>query len=358
MTLQATQGIWASPVPNLHFATFAYTSSGIDATGEKIAFIGRHWNSQRATKSIRRVGFLFGTVTKAGGSGLTVSLQNVDLTTGAPARPDGTQDQTVAIANADASFASDTWYRTDALSADRSVAFGELISVVIEFDGSGRLSSDAVNIKNLPVGGTPLQENLGMVSHFTASWAIVAVAPNIILEYDDGTFGTLEGGMPCSAITTTNLNTGSTPDEMGLKFRVPFPCKVDGAWFGAASAQASRDFSILFDTATVSIDADTVRTTAGAPNRVGFSEVTLAANTDYYLSFRPDTASNNTVQDITVADANHFTCYPGGTSWHLATRTNAGAWSDTTTRRPLCGFRISALDDGAGGGGGQRVIGG
>jgi hypothetical protein len=359
MTLQATQGAWLGLKPPVLWGNVpAFTSSVIDATGEKVAFVGRHWNAARATKSIRRVGFLFGTVTKAGGSGLTVSLQNVDTTTGLPHRPDGTPDQTVAIANGDASFASDTWYRTDTLSADRSVAYGELIAVVIEFDGSGRLSSDAVNIKNIASSASIL-DNSSSTQHFTSSWGPAASAPNVVFEYDDGTFGSIEDAMPCSAITTNNINTGTTPDELALKFQVPYECKIDAVAVWPNNTLTGRDFSVLIDSTTVAVDCDTLRNSIGLVT-VPISEITLAANTNYYLSVRPDTASSNTTYDVTVADANHLTLWPGGTTWHLATRTDAGAWSATTTRRPMgFGIRVSAIHDGAGGAsGGQRIIGG
>jgi len=111
----------------------------IDATGEKLAWCGGFVHQDRAAKDITRVGFFFGSsLIKAGGSSLTVSLQDVSATA-APLQPDETQDQTVAIANGDAGFASSTWYRTGALSANRTVSHGEQLAVVLEFDGGGRL---------------------------------------------------------------------------------------------------------------------------------------------------------------------------------------------------------------------------
>jgi hypothetical protein len=140
-----------SPVQNMGTAPGFANSLLIDATGEKIAFIGRFWNKDRATKNITKVGFCFGAVTKAGGSGLTVSLQNVNLGAGPPFRPDEIQDQTVAIANGDAAFATNTWYQTAALSTNRTVAFGELLAVVIEYNGAGRLGSDSVVVRGTSV---------------------------------------------------------------------------------------------------------------------------------------------------------------------------------------------------------------
>jgi len=45
----------------------------------------------------------------------------------------------------------------------------------------------------------------------------------------------------------------------------------------------------------------------------------------------------------------------GGQAFHFSSRADAGAWSDTTTRRPIMGLILSAADDGVGGGGGMIV---
>src|SRR5690348_8383117 len=110
MSLVATQGIFMPPAP-LYSPSGGFASTLLNATGQKVAFIGRMMNQARSAKNLTKVGFRFGTVTKTGGSALTVSLQDVDLVNGAPVQPDGTQDQTVAIANADTGFATSTFYK-------------------------------------------------------------------------------------------------------------------------------------------------------------------------------------------------------------------------------------------------------
>jgi hypothetical protein len=359
MTLQAIVGggLWLPrPGWDIHSGTApSQVASVIDATGEKCAWSGRVWNKDRATKDITKVGFLCGTITSAGGSGLTLSLQNVDTATGNPMRPDETQDQTVSfLASA---LTTGTWFQTAALSADRTVTYGELLSVVLEYDGSGRLGSDAVNVLNITVGSSP-QASFDAVGALKTggSWAAVAVKPNIILEFDDGTFGTLDGAFPCANITNVNVTTGSTPDEWALKFQVPFPCKVDGCWVQTNTGAAGRDFSMLLSDGggalqTVSVDAETGYAYSYGTWVIPIPETTLSANTDYYLSWRPDTASNTAIGYFDMNAANHFQAHEGGPNFRHTNRTNGGAWAaETTTRRPLMGIRISALDDGTGGG--------
>lgn len=348
------RGAWLGLEGNEFVITSGFNSSLIDATGEKFAMVGLVWFAEKTgTKDIRRVGFRFGTVTKAGGSALTVSLQNPSTTTGPPGQPDETQDQTVAIANADASFASNTWYRTGTLSADRTVSFGEDLAIVIEYDGAGRLSSDAVNFSTLSrsVAQVPT-----MTSLKTASWAGTNNMPVCVLEFTDGTFGTLDMSMPASTIGNVSLNTGSTPDEIALPIYLPYKCKVDGLYAGVFTNANTQDFDLVLYQGTTalqtcSIDANRFTSNTSRPIYGVIPETELLANTQYYLAVKPTTANNIIIYYANVSDANHLSVWPGGVNFNYTTRVDAGSWAaHTTTRRLLAGIRISSIDDGAGGG--------
>lgn len=363
-------GLW---VPS--FTQFAPVSgsigSTIDATGEKIAFIGRVWTPNRGTKSIRNVSFRFATVTKAGGSGLTVSLQDVSLTGGPPLSPDETQDETVAIANGDANFASSTYYTTGNLSADRSVSFGSLLAVVIEFDGSGRLGADSVGVTvgMNAVSATIRSTVMGVSLKASGTWTDQAALPNILFTFSDGTYGTLLNCLPFSSTTVTQAyNSGSAADERALEFQLPFDCKVEGYWAFASIASGADFDVVLYDASSSVLDSTTVDANAiyqaGASNPLqvlGTAEITLSKNTTYRLSLKPTTANSITISELTVADANHLAVYPGGTAFRLATRVDAGAWTTVTTQRPFYGLIVSSVDDGTGaggGGGGGPLVGG
>lgn len=329
--------------PNPPFvAPFAFdTSLLIDATGEKAAFTGRVWNKDRTTKDISRVGFRFGAVTKAGGSALTVSLQDV-TSVGAP---DEVQDQTVAIANADAGFVSNTWYRTAALSANRTVAFGEQLAIVVEYDGAGRLGADSVIISAAGTINSAARNNIAVSTLKTASFAAVNSIPNAVLEFTDGTFGALNDAYPMSAATATAINTGTAFDEFALEFTVPVPMKVDGMWATfIQSASVSLDF-VLYDGTTplVTVSQPVIASANTRWNRVTFAEQTLVPGATYRAAIKPTTANNTTVYDFTMSDANHLAAWPLGTSAYLATRVDAGAWTPLVTRRPLIGLVQSAI---------------
>lgn len=327
----------------------------IDATGEKIALIGHMWNASGTTKSVRKLHFRFGAVTKAGGSGLTVSLQDVSTSAGPPTQPDGTQDQTVAIANGDANFASDTWYSTGNLSADRSVAYGEQFAVVIEFDGSGRLGSDSVVVAGISTNGSSAASTSSL---YTASWASVGAGPGVLLEFSDGTFGSFENSYPISSAGTNDFASNSTPDESAIKFQVPFNCQADGAWVRAWMRSNTRSFDVVLyqDTtalATVSIDGNTIVSDYNTGYLVTFPAVSLTTGNTYYLSVKPTTTNTVATFYMTFADATYLAAVPGGTTATYATRTDAGSWSETTTRRMYGGIRCYPSTTG-----GAHVVGG
>lgn len=331
--------------------TPSFGTAVIDATGEKFAMCGRFWHPSRASKAIRNVGFRFGTVVKASGSGLTVSLQDPSLTTGGPMQPDGTQDQTAAIANGAATFVSNTWHETGNLSADRTVAFGEQLAVVIEYDGSGRLGADSVQISGVACQyGDPNRSN--SVALFTASWASQSMYPNVVLKCSDGSYGTLDHAFPCSAINNPAFNSGSSPDEYAMEFTVPVPMKVDGLW---CDLSAAADFDlVLYDgtTALASHSFDQQQAgTSSARFAVGtIAEQTLSTGVTYRVAIKPTSATNVTATSFDVNSVLHLDLHDGGQACTYTTRTDLGSWAaPTTTRRMYCGVRVSAVHDGTGG---------
>jgi hypothetical protein len=338
----------------------AFATTGlIDATGEKYAVSGNVWFPARTgTKNISRVQFRWGTIVKAGGSALTISLQDVNLSAGPPMQPDETQDQTVAVANADAAFLSNTWYRSGTFNANRTVTYGDRLSVVVEYDGSGRLGADSVIITGITASASTSPFLTAVAALKTSgSWGIPGNSfPLIVLEFDDGTFGTLEGAAVASAIASNAVNSGTAvSDEYALVINFPFACKVDGLWVSVFCA-VGADFEVLLYSgttalATVAVSAKAI--TATVSQRYCFvpiPETTLTANTDYYVAIRPTTTNNVTVYTIDVNSANHWTVQDGGTALQFSTRVDQGSWAaKTATRRLHAGVRISSLDDGTGG---------
>lgn len=362
LTVLPGRGNWFPAPPPIGLAPAFSTGLVIDATGEKLAFNGQVWFPARTgTKDIRRVQFRLGAVTKAGGSAFTVSLQDPAAAAGPPGQPDETQDQTVAIANADAGLTSNVWYRTGTFSADRTVAYGDDLSIVVEFDGAGRLGADSLIVNGITQAGnsatgfyTPSVLKTG------GSFALNNAMNNVILEFSDGTFGILEGGVCWSAVNSHAYNSGSaTADEHALAFQVPVECVIDGLWAAVVASGASADFDLVLysgTTALVTKSFDANRALAAATARylmVPIAETTLSPSTQYYLSVKPTTANNVTAYSFDVNDAAHMDVLDAGQAFNYSSRIDAGSWDAiTTTRRLQAGIRLSQ-SHGAGAGGGH-----
>lgn len=330
----------------------------IDATGEEACFIGRaQFQERTGTKDIERVGFRFGTIVKAGGSVLVASLQDWSAAT-APLQPDGTPDQTVTIPNDGSMVAG--WYRTAALSANRTVAFGDPLSVVLGFDGAGRLGADSFQISTIDQSSTILQS--GCTLKTGGAYAAQSMIANLVLEFSDGTFGTLDSALPFSSTTFSQaFNSGSSPDEYAQLFQFPFPVTVEGAWALIGLAGNSSDYECVIYSGTsalqtVTVDATQVMSTAGRLAYVTFPvPQVFAANAPFRISIKPTTANNVTVYYRDMASASHRRAWGGGADFAASTRVDAGAWSDVTTRQMMIGCRISAGEVGGSSGGGPLV---
>jgi hypothetical protein len=238
------------------------------------------------------------------------------------------------------------------------------LAVVVEYDVGGRLGSDAVNLHCAAYNGTIIAAQGVVSSQYIAAWATVNLQPNVVLEFSDGTFGTLYGAFPYSAFNTHPYAANTAvADEYAIPFSVPFPCQVDGLW---AVVAPTGDFELLlYDgttaLATISVDANAIRTSGSSFLEFPIASVSLLANHTYYVALRPTTTTSITAYSHDVADANHLSVHSGGITATYVTRLNQGAWaSPTATRRLWAGVMISALDDGVGGGsgGGFPILGG
>lgn len=338
-----------------------FTSLLLDASADRVVFAGRFRHKDRATKTVDGIGFLLGAISKANGSTLQCSLQDVSLTAGPPLREDGTPDQTLTIANADAGFATNLWYEGafDG-GATRSLTPGDLVAVVLQF--ASFVAGDTVNIRGVSGSGAGVMSAQGAtVTNLTGTYAAQTVLPNVAFRCTDGSYGTLEGGFVCSAITGQAVASNTAgADEYALAFQYPMPVKLDGLWtiMGLTTAGDNTELLLYSGTTalvTVNIDHNAV-VSATRVYEAPCAEQTLSANTLYRVAIRPLNTNAITLYFFDVAFVNHLQCHPGGVNAHLWTRVDQGAWGgEVTTRRLLAGVRLSAFDDGAGGGQGPLV---
>lgn len=355
MAFVSFQGRFPWDLPAFAMAPTINTSIGlIDATGEKYAWMG-YPQTKDVGKSLVGVGFRFGTITKAGGSALIVSHQDVSLTTGPPEQPTEVIVGQVAIANADAAFVTNAWINTAAFDVARTVTAAPF-AIVVEYDVAGRLGADSVVLGAINTINTSYKNLVGAPALKTATWAAADSIQDIVFIFGDGTFGSFVDAYPTTLINASAFNTGTVPDERAMEFTVPFSVKVDGAWFVAFLAASADLDVVLYDGSTamvtVSIDANAILSNGARPVRISFPEQQLDAGHTYRLALKPSTVNNVTAYDFTANIAGHLQAWPGGEAFYLTTRTDAGAWNAILNRRPLMGLYLSAVDIPAGGGGG------
>lgn len=343
-------------IPDVQFAATApafTTLVTLNATGEQAAFIFR----APKTGAIRKLHFLTGAVTTA--TDTDVRLETVNTSTGVPT---GTLfGTTTNVTVASGSITANTWIVSGNLTADASVTKGDLMALVIAPSGTPNYVIRRLN-------RTPTDVNFPYCARFESSaWTKLANPPTFAVEYSDGTFAIIHGAYPYSAINTHAINTGTTPDEIALKFKLSAPVRVCGAWFIAILGN-NMDV-VLYDSngssvlATHSVPGNVAGQIADAdsPYYAYFTtSQELDADTFYYMALKPTSASSDTFYSTDVSSAAVLDQLQGGQNFHWAQQTNAGGWTPTTTRRPVMGLLIDGIDDGAGGGsgGGGHIIGG
>lgn len=315
----------------------------LDASGEKAAFCVAAPKSGNITK----VHFYTRTVTT--GDTLKVSLQDTSLTTG---NPDETIDQsgTVVIADTD-----DNVIKSVTLDTARTVTQGDYLSVVIEFNSyvAGNLE-----IMANEYGGLPRDSYSNLKTG--GSWAKQGRGPIVLLEYSDGSFPNVAGAVPGMMSQYANLDSGDTPDEIALRFKLPAPMRLSRVtWMGDMAAGSLPNLVLYEGTtalATISLDGDVSYSTVAAlfGTKKFPTPYQCAKDTVYRLALKPTTTTTVGLHYIDVATNAHLESTPGGKEFYTSERTDGGSWSDVTTRLPAIDLIFDQIDDGTGGGGGGR----
>jgi hypothetical protein len=191
-----------------------------------------------------------------------------------------------------------------------------------------------------------------------SNWTLHADWLTLMLEYETDGIVHIPDTLPVLSRNTFSAGSASSPDEIGFKFQVPFPCKVAGVMF---NAQSHADVVVgIENSAGTTIAAEVAAfweqdtATQGTHRSFYFEEaaVELEADTDYYVTWRPITTTSRTTYTWDIQDAAARAGLPWGTTSSYNTRTDGGAWTEDQTITVLMSLIISAVDDGAGGGGG------
>lgn len=345
MALQDIGGAIEVPSAYQYNGGSAFRPITLDADGEKGAVI----LTVPKTGTISKIGFRVGTVTKDT-NGLDVTVQGV-ATDGFP---DGSAHGGAAAGSTGAT-SSNTWYWVT-LGTGSTVTIGDKISLVVSwtsFDASDEL------ILNIGVQGVSSGNAYPYVVADTGSWEFQSYGGNIAIEYSDNSIPAIHNVHAATTLNLNVFNAGSSPDERGLKFKLPFASRIVGIWgmfrFEADSLIRLYDSDGSTVLEELFIDEDQNSSAQGMYAALFDARHVLTKDTWYRLTYLPGIGTSGRITSLTVTDDGaHKTmgAYPLGVNCIGTSRTDAGAWADVDTERYSMGMLIDQLDDGVGAGGG------
>jgi hypothetical protein len=345
------------------------TSGTLDAASEKFAFVGNILICDgSASKTLSSAGgkihFVAGASTTFanGTTNLDIGVQDTDQAA-VFMQPDGTFDTKDTLVGGTDTITSSAINTVTLSTGSKTVTDGMKLAVV--FDMTARGGADSVKISASLAGTAAFVPAPATMTNLTGSWTNATDSiPNVLLEFDDGTFGIFYGGqwVPAADSTSGSITTASAPDEWGTRFQLPFKCELHGVEFPARTTAGAKSgttgiIRLLTGSAlsaslvtSENIDGFDVR----ASGLMGYRLVkrfttpqTLEADTTYYLTFEASDTQTWQILYLTWPAAGQLAWLPLGTNAYKVTRdTGAGAFTEATAELVPITLIISKLDDG------------
>lgn len=172
-------------------------------------------------------------------------------------------------------------------------------------------------------------------------------------------------GMPALNIERTSFSSDSNPDEYGMAFTIGAEkcesMELSGAKIAIRNGATGKTLKVSLYTGTTELDTVTITsdkitsTGQGGINlRAIFTDATLDSldcSAEYIIAIAPqETSSDFALYTVQSNAAAELGAWGYGTAWYLVTRNNGGAWSTSTTRRPMMGLFVHSVTGGSGGG--------
>jgi hypothetical protein len=350
MAEQVINGIVRFPfIPNVIASRNpTYLIETLDAADEKFAYIIQ----APKTGNISKVGWRTSTV--ATGATFDIRLETVSTTDGNPTGTllDTNTNGSQVVGDTD----DNTWFTTS-LTSNAAVTKGDIIAIVIASPGAG---GHDIDISKMDTAAAYRYHTFPYEDLFTAAWVKDESSGTFALEYDDGSYAPIPNQFPQATNGNLSVTTATSPDEIGLKFKFTVPVRIIGfsVWcdlnIGAGTSFILYDSDGSTALQTFVVDPDQLSANTNTTKMYLFSgSESLSKDTFYRLTMRPDTTTLNTIAQYTVDSVAVMDSFDGGQDFHKTERTDAGAWTDTTTARPHIGLILDAFDDGVSIGGGS-----
>lgn len=346
-------GMW---IPGIYGYQYpVYSSLLIDAADEKAGAIVQ----VPKTGTITKIGFRTSTVTA--GATVDVRAESVSAATGHPsgtllsANSNGAQ----VINDTD----DNTWFTT-ALTSGAAVTQGDEIALVV--------SNPSVSFGNMQItamyaahwAAVQYTQFPYSVAYVGGAWSKSTLRPLMIFEYSDGSYADA-GVSAYSAITATAYRSNISPNHRGIRFSLPFPCRIRGlSLAGFDHNGTDGDVLIKF----VDSDGATMTTVKSLDYNVNYmasskssieilftASQTIAKDTFYRIVIAPTSTSFSSFIYVgDVASVAAMDSIAGGQNFHYTTAhnpTQESDWTNFTTKKLIGSLLIDQFDDGASGGG-------
>ena len=266
--------------------------------------------------------------------------------------PDGTDLKTADVTYSAAGFDGVTFGTALAVTA------GQEIAIVLR-PKSGETAPDGSNSITVSrkIANSWGNSPISVVStNGGTSWSDHAEAPIYMLKIDGTWYGT---GMTGDGKVSTN----SQNDAIGIKFRLSSTeaesIKLRGVTFFSTTSTNNQEIAVYeagnaTPIRTRAIDGEVRRD--GTFNRrtvCPFDEVTLSADTDYYIALRHSESSGASIVDVDYVEyesEDYRKGEAGGESWNLS-EFDGSTWTDSLDRSVPALLHVSEIVAPSGGGG-------
>lgn len=248
-----------------------------------------------------------------------------------------------------------TGHNTVTLNPVAAVTAGDIVAVHIWPTATAPNTSNRAYIATRAAFGA-----IGLPYHtqYAASWARGSNYPIFSVRYDDGAVH----GLPATAFWGVDFNSGTTPDEAGMKITLPMACKCCGALVTSSTIDANGAWDVcLYNSASSLIaswtcdDEDKLGSVTGM-HRAAWAEQTLAAG-DYYLTVKPTSTVDYDLVGLQFSSAalRAASMVPEADSVVAVRRTDGGAWTEDDTAIPWMALLLSDITFGGGSSGPRWV---
>jgi len=316
----------------------------IDATNEALILVGQVFTADGGSHTIDTTGssalhWLSAAVTFANaGTTVKVGLAAVDTAAGPPPRAVNvteviTFDVAASFTGGGGGITGSAWQTSVPTTGTKTIANGDFVAFAVQMTARGGSDSIVITGAN---NGFPLHRPTITTLVSTATYTESSQGPNVLIVFSDGTLGWFYMSDVRSAVGTRTWNSGSSPNEYGQLFNMPFPYRVYGM-YGWLDPDADCDVVFYSDPLgtpvaekTLSIDANTVSQAIGRRIYVMFpAAYDVPANTPVAVVFKPG-GSNVSAYYKTLASATHRVTDAGGTSSYGVSR-SSGAFANANS---------------------------